>query len=52
MNNENGMYKVKYSIDGIISSTYIRADDAVTATNIFTNMYGIGKVQILDIVRV
>lgn len=46
------MYEVTYSIDGILKKISINASDAVQAQNIFTNMYGNGKVQIINIRRV
>lgn len=45
------MFDVTYSIDGIIKKISINANDAVQAQEIFTNMYGAGKVQIINIVR-
>lgn len=45
------MFEVTYSIDGIIKKLNINASDAVQAHEIFTNMYGSGKVQIINIVR-
>lgn len=46
------MFEVTYSIEGIIHKIMINASDAVQAQNIFTNMYGSGKVQIINIRRV
>lgn len=46
------MYEVTYSIDGIIKKININANDSIQAQNIFTNMYGTGKVQIINIRRV
>lgn len=45
------MFEVTYSIDGIIKKLNINASDAFQAQEIFTNMYGSGKVQIINIVR-
>lgn len=45
------MYEVTYSSEGIIRKIAINANDAVQAQQIFTNMYGSGKVQIINIVR-
>jgi hypothetical protein len=45
------MFEVTYSIDGIIKKININASDAVQAQEIFTNMYGTGKVQIINIIR-
>lgn len=45
------MFEVTYSIDGIIKKININATDAIQAQEIFTNMYGSGKVQIINIVR-
>lgn len=46
------MYKVRISIDGIIKEIQINANDAFAAQQMITNMYGNGKVQILDIRRI
>lgn len=45
------MFDVTYSIDGIIKKISINASDAVQAQEIFTNMYGTGKVQIINVIR-
>ena len=45
------MYEVTYSIDGIIKKISVVADDAITAQNLATNMFGAGRVQIIDIRR-
>lgn len=46
------MFEVTYSMDGIIRKIQITANDSVQAQNIFTNMYGSGKVQIINVRRV
>lgn len=46
------MYKIRISVDGIIKEIQVNANDAFTAQQIVTNMYGSGKVQILDIRRI
>ena len=46
------MYEVTYSIEGIIRKMNINASDPIQAQNIFTNMYGTGKVQIINVRRV
>ena len=46
------MFEVTYSIDGIIKKITINADDAITAQNMFTNMFTSGKIEIIDIRRV
>ena len=45
------MYEVTYSIDGIIKKISINAHDSIQAQEVFTNMYGLGKIQIINIVR-
>lgn len=45
------MYEVTYSIDGVIKKISVVANDAITAQNLATNMFGSGKVQIIDIRR-
>ena len=45
------MYEVTYSMNGIIRKIQVKADDAVTAQTIFTNMFGGGAIEIIDIVR-
>lgn len=47
-----GTYEVTYIIDGLQKTMVINAQDAITAQNLFTNMYGSGKVQIINIRRV
>ena len=46
------MFEVTYAIDGIIKKISINANDAITAQNMFTNMFSGGKVEIIDIRRV
>ena len=46
------MFEVTYSMEGIIRKMMINATDAVQAQRICTNMYGSGKVQIINIRRV
>ncbi|MFR8117255.1 MAG: hypothetical protein ACLVAK_09675 [Clostridia bacterium] len=46
------MFEVTYSMDGLIRKIMINASDSVQAQNIFTNMYGNAKVQIINIRRV
>lgn len=48
----NEMFEVTYSMEGIIRKIMINASDALQAQNIFTNMYGSGKVQIINVRRV
>ena len=48
----NEMFEVTYSMEGIIRKIMINASDAVQAQNIFTNMYGNAKVQIINIRRI
>ena len=45
------MYEVTYSMNGIIKKIQVKADDAVTAQTIFTNMFGGGAIEIIDVVR-
>lgn len=37
------MYEVTYSVDGIVRSLNVKADDAVQAQSIITNMFRNGK---------
>ena len=46
------MYKVKIVIDGLVKEITVNANSSFEVQNIITNMYGIGKVQIIDIRRV
>lgn len=46
------MFEVTYSIEGIIRKIMINASDSVQVQNIFTNMYGSGQVQIINVRRV
>nr|DAM57476.1 MAG TPA: hypothetical protein [Caudoviricetes sp.] len=45
------MYEVTYSMNGVIKKIDIKADDAVVAQSIFTNMFGGGAVEIINIMR-
>lgn len=46
------MFEVTYSIEGIIRKIAINASDAVQVTNTMTNMFGTGKIQIINIRRI
>lgn len=46
------MYKVKIVIDGLLREMTINANSSVEVQNIITNMYGAGRVQIVDIRRI
>ena len=46
------MYKVKIVIDGLVKEITVNANSSFEVQNIITNMYGTGKVQIIDIRRV
>lgn len=46
------MYEVTYTVDGIMRTLNIKATDAVQAQNIITNMFGMGKVQIINVRRI
>lgn len=45
------MFEITYSIDGIIRKITLQALSQMDAVNIFTNMYGSGKVQIISCIR-
>lgn len=45
------MYEVTYSMNGVIKKIDIKADDALVAQSIFTNMFGGGAIEIINIVR-
>lgn len=45
------MYEVTISIDGILKKIMVSANDSYSVTQIVTNMYGNGKVQIINIER-
>lgn len=46
------MYEVTISNNGILSKINVNANDVNTVNKIVTNMYGTGKVQIINIRRV
>lgn len=47
------MYEVTYTLDGVLKKMTVKANDAIVAQQIFTNMYqGFGKMQIIDIRRI
>lgn len=45
------MYDVTYSIDGVIKHISIKANDSIAVMNAITNMFGAGRVQIIDMRR-
>lgn len=46
------MYEVTYTVDGIIHKMNIEANDSSQVFNIVTNMFGSGKVQIINVRRI
>lgn len=42
------MYEVTYSVNGIVRSLNIKADDAIQAQQIITNMFGMENMQIIN----
>lgn len=46
------MYEVTYTLDGIMKKIKIEAKDAFQVQNTITNMYGFGRVQIINIRRI
>lgn len=45
------MFEVTYTMNGIIKKISVSASDLLTAINIFTNMFGGGAIEIIDVVR-
>ena len=45
------MYEITYSIDGIIRKIIAQGTSQMDAVNIFSNMYGSGKVQVISCIR-
>lgn len=45
------MYEVTYTMNGIIKKISVNASDPLTAIDIFTNMFGGGAIEIIDVVR-
>lgn len=45
------MFEVTYSMNGIIKKISVNANDPLTAIDIFTNMFGGGAIEIIDVVR-
>jgi len=45
------MYEITYSIDGIIRKIVVQGTSQMDAVNIFTNMYGSEKVQVISCIR-
>ena len=41
------MYEVTYTIDGVQRTLTVKANDAIVAQQIITNMFGAGNVQII-----
>lgn len=46
------MWEVTYSFDGVIRKIMINASSSIEAQTMFTNMYGTGKIQIINIRKV
>lgn len=46
------MFEVTYSFNGLIKKVTVSANDAVTAQQVFTNMYGSGNIQIINVRRI
>ena len=48
------MFEVTYVIDGVQKKMTINANDSIQATEVFTNMYGVGfgNIQIIDVRRI
>lgn len=45
------MFEITYTVDGIIQKAVVNASDPYQAEQIFTNMYGSGSIQIINVVR-
>lgn len=45
------MFEVTYTMNGIIKKISVNASDPLTAIDIFTNMFGGGAIEIINIVR-
>lgn len=45
------MFEVTYSMNGVIKKISVNASDPLTAIDIFTNMFGGGAIEIIDVVR-
>lgn len=45
------MYEITYSINGIIRKIIVQGTSQMDAVNIFTNMNGSGKVQVISCIR-
>ena len=45
------MFEVTYTMNGIIKKISVNASDPLTAIDIFTNMFGGGAIEIIDVVR-
>ena len=45
------MFEVTYVINGVQRKIMIPANDALQAQSIFTNMYGGGEIEIINIIR-
>ena len=46
------MFEVTYIQDGVQKQITINANDSMQAMNVFTNMYGIGSIQVINIRRI
>ena len=45
------MFEVTYSMNGVIKNISVNASDPLTAIDRFTNMFGGGAVEIINIIR-
>lgn len=46
------MYEVTYIQDGVQKQITINASDSMQAMSVFTNMYGTGSIQVINIRRI
>ena len=46
------MYEVIYVQDGVQKQITINANDSMQAMNLFTNMYGGGSIEVINIRRI
>lgn len=45
------MYEVTFTMDGVMHKATLPGNDALSITQMLTNMYGNGKIQIINVIK-
>lgn len=46
------MYEVTYTIDGVIKYMNVSAKDSIQVSQIMTNMFGSGRIEIINVRKI